>query len=81
MAQLIDIMVKNLLQTELGQDRLETLEYAALHSKDISENHVCKDLIDPHLHFSKGAKRNFEMIKQVLLETDVGIQPDFEAEV
>ena len=73
-------MVKNRLQTELAQTRLQTLEYGALHSLDIAENHFDKNLINP-THFSKGAKRNFDMIKHVLIETGLGPRTDFESEV
>lgn len=80
-AQLIDIMMKNRLQSELVQSRLETLEYASLRSKDIAENHFVKDLIDPRKHFSKGALRNFEQIKEVLQRYSLGPRPDYEAEI
>jgi hypothetical protein len=56
------------------------LEYGALHSLDIAENHFDKNLINP-THFSKGAKRNFDMIKHVLIETGLGPRTDFESEV
>jgi hypothetical protein len=74
-------MMKNRLQTELAQSRIETLEYASLRSKDIAENHFVKDLIDPRKHFSKGALRNFEQIKSVLLEYGLGPKPDYENEI
>lgn len=73
-------MVKNRLQTELAQTRLEALEYGAIHSQDIAENHFPRDLINPSM-FSKGARRNFDMIKQVLLEYDLGPRPDYESEI
>jgi hypothetical protein len=73
-------MVKNRLQTELAQTRLEALEYGAIRSQDIAENHFPRDLINPSM-FSKGARRNFDMIKQVLLEYDLGPRPDYESEI
>lgn len=74
-------MMKNRLQTELANVRLETLEYASLRSKDIAENHFVKDLIDPRRHFSKGALRNFEQIKEVLQRYGLGPRPDYEGEI
>lgn len=58
-SQLIDLMVKNRLHTELNKAKIETLEYASVHSKDIAQNHFVVDLINPKKHFSKGAQRNF----------------------
>ena len=82
MSQLLDMMLKNRLQTELNKEKIEALEYHSLYSKDTATNHfVSADLIDPKKHFSRGAYRNFEMMKEVLIQVKLNPHPDFENEI
>ena len=74
------MMVKNRLQSELNKSKTETLEYHSVQSKDIAQFHFDPKLINKG-HLSKGAKRNFDQLVQVCIETDLGPRPEFVDEI
>ena len=77
---LIDLMAKNRLQSHLTTNMLSVLDHNTAHSMDSVSNHFPLHLLNKD-SLSKGARRNFDSLVDLLNKSEIGPKADFEFEL
>ena len=77
---LIDLMVKNNLQTECWQEMIQTVEQIALDNKMSAQLNFPLEVLSKS-NLSAGAQRNFDNLMRIFKRTETGAKPNFAGQI